>query len=562
MMASWILGALMFSVLCAIAAMSMESVLRLFRRPTRWPWVCAIIAAVVWPLLAPFVLTAPVGTVVTLAMTPIDGALTAGTVASDPWWTAARAAAFDRWLLIGWGLASGLLLAQLVLALRRLQHVRRHAAAAVVDGEEVLLDEHMGPAVIGLFQPRIVLPSWLLGLEAPMRAVVVQHEREHCRAGDSRLVWLSVVATTLLPWNAAIWWMAHRLRTAMEIDCDARTLRSDLDPARYAKLLLLIAQRNGSARFAPMLSHSTSQLARRIHFMHAPIARFRTLRASLAAGIALVAVTASCSSRIASNLTSPAPTPVATAAPAPAVEIEKPTQVPAGQPYFDFQVEVPVSALPGSVGPRYPEALRAKNISGGVLAQFVVNTDGVPDLSTFKAVVSADPAFTASVREALATMRFKPALVGGKPVRQLVQTPFSFMLDGATSVLKTSPVPTPARGASAASPAVTPSAEGGEKPFFDFQVEKPATIRAGAKGPRYPEALREAKVEGQVLAQFIVDANGQVEMGSFKVLKSDHPDFTQAVKEALAAMTFEPAQVKGRAVKQLLQQPFQFSLSR
>ena len=296
--------------------------------------------------------------------------------------------------------------------------------------------------------------------------------------------------------------------------------------------------------------------------MHAPIARFRTLRASVATGIALVAVTASCSSRIASNLTSPAPTPVATAAPAPAVEIEKPTEVAAGQPYFDFQVEVPAQMAPGNTFPRYPDALRAQHISGTVLAQFVVNTDGTPDVSTFKAVRSTDPAFTVSVREALATMRFKPALVGGKAVRQLVQTPFAFMLDGATTVLKTSPVPPAGRGASAASPSVAPSAEGGDKPFFDFQTEKPATVRAGAKGPQYPVALREAKVEGQVLAQFIVDASGQVDMRSFKVLKSDHPEFTQAVKDALAAMTFEPAQVKGRAVKQLLQQPFQFSLSR
>jgi hypothetical protein len=128
-----------------------------------------------------------------------------------------------------------------------------------------------------------------------------------------------------------------------------------------------------------------------------PIARFRTLRASVATGIALVAVTASCSSRIASNLTSPAPTPVATAAPAPAVEIEKPTEVAAGQPYFDFQVEVPAQMAPGNTFPRYPDALRAQHISGTVLAQFVVNTDGTPDVSTFKAVRSTDPAFTVSV---------------------------------------------------------------------------------------------------------------------------------------------------------------------
>jgi TonB family protein len=256
---------------------------------------------------------------------------------------------------------------------------------------------------------------------------------------------------------------------------------------------------------------------------------------------------------------------VATAAPTQVVEIEKPKEVAAGQPYFDFQVEVPVTVLPGSVGPRYPEALRAQKVSGTVLAQFVVNTDGIPEMSTFKAVRSPDEAFTASVRDALGSMRFKPALIGGKAVRQLVQAPFAFMLDGksAAAAPAASSAAAAGRAARADSAASAAPVDGvSDKPFFDFQTEKPATVRAGAKGPLYPEALREAKVEGQVLAQFIVDANGQVDMRSFKVLKSDHPDFTQAVKDALAAMTFEPAQVKGRAVKQLLQQPFQFSLSR
>ena len=39
--------------------------------------------------------------------------------------------------------------------------------------------------------------------------------------------------------------------------------------------------------------------------------------------------------------------------------------------------------------------------------------------------------------------------------------------------------------------------------------------------------LRSANVEGEVLAQFVVDTTGRAEMGTFKVLKSSHDLFTQ-----------------------------------
>jgi len=101
-----------------------------------------------------------------------------------------------------------------------------------------------------------------------------------------------------------------------------------------------------------------------------------------------------------------------------------------------------------------------------------------------------------------------------------------------------------------------------DQPYFEFQVEKPVVPAPGNTGPRYPEMLKSANVEGTVLAQFVVDTTGRVEPNSFKVLKSDHDLFTQAVRSALTNMKFLPAEVGGRKVKQLVQQPFQFQLSK
>lgn len=102
----------------------------------------------------------------------------------------------------------------------------------------------------------------------------------------------------------------------------------------------------------------------------------------------------------------------------------------------------------------------------------------------------------------------------------------------------------------------------GDQPYFDFQVEKPVVAAPGSQGPAYPDMLRSAGIEGQVLAQFVVDTTGRADMATFKALKSDNDLFTTAVKNALQRMRFLPAEVGGRKVKQLVQQPFQFSLNR
>ncbi len=97
-----------------------------------------------------------------------------------------------------------------------------------------------------------------------------------------------------------------------------------------------------------------------------------------------------------------------------------------------------------------------------------------------------------------------------------------------------------------------------EQTYFDFQVEqqvKPRSVRT----PAYPERLRSAGVEGQVLVQFVVDESGTAQMSTFKVLKSTDNELTDAVRRAVSASTYIPAEVRGKKVKQLVQQPFIFA---
>jgi protein TonB len=101
-----------------------------------------------------------------------------------------------------------------------------------------------------------------------------------------------------------------------------------------------------------------------------------------------------------------------------------------------------------------------------------------------------------------------------------------------------------------------------DQPYFDFQVEKPVAPVPGTGSPRYPDILRSASVEGEVLAQFVVDTTGRVEVATFKVIRKSHDLFEAAVRSALPNMRFLPAEVGGRKVKQLVQQPFVFALQK
>ena len=78
--------------------------------------------------------------------------------------------------------------------------------------------------------------------------------------------------------------------------------------------------------------------------------------------------------------------------------------------------------------------------------------------------------------------------------------------------------------------------------------------------PRYPDALRDARIEGRVLVRFVVDTTGRVSMESVVIHAADHPAFGEAVIESLRHSRFRPAEYRGRKVAQLVARPFVFVL--
>ncbi len=94
--------------------------------------------------------------------------------------------------------------------------------------------------------------------------------------------------------------------------------------------------------------------------------------------------------------------------------------------YMGYQVEKPALAKEDNPKPIYPSKLESAGVEGEVLVQFVIDTTGRADMSTFKVLKSSNDLFTISVKNVLPRMRFYPAETGGRKVKQFVHFPFSF----------------------------------------------------------------------------------------------------------------------------------------
>jgi protein TonB len=117
-------------------------------------------------------------------------------------------------------------------------------------------------------------------------------------------------------------------------------------------------------------------------------------------------------------------------------------------------------------------------------------------------------------------------------------------------------------GAPASFGAANTAPEGAYATFRADQVEKQVSLMSASTLPRYPEALRMAGVGGQVVAQFVVDEEGRVEERTVRFRQSDNPLFEESVRTALGRMRFTPAEIAGKKVRQLVEMPFVFALSR
>lgn len=78
--------------------------------------------------------------------------------------------------------------------------------------------------------------------------------------------------------------------------------------------------------------------------------------------------------------------------------------------------------------------------------------------------------------------------------------------------------------------------------------------------PRYPDILRNARIDGRVLLKFIINADGKAEPQSIEVVSSDNGAFNRPARNAIRGCRFRPGRIRGQAVRVLVQMPVRFKL--
>jgi TonB family protein len=325
-----------------------------------------------------------------------------------------RAETATRWL---WALASLMSLIVYAGGYAAIARRRREWRTATVNDVPVLIAPDTGPAVVGVWSTDIVVPEWVLSFAPERLDLLLQHERAHAAARDSVLVHLSRLVLVLFPWHPMLWWMDSRLRTAIEIDCDARVLNAGADgdagmrdrTKAYGDLLLAVAThpRHRTSRLAPALLERQSSLARRIAAMH-PI----TLRAL---GIRVVIVTMAAGALVVAALALPAPT----------LHAQRNPQNGAYDP------KTPGLTLPTvlrAAKTRYTtEAMRQK-IQGQVLVTAVVDEQGRVSDATIAKSLDKTYGLDEDALVAARLWHFRPGILKGTPVPVAVQLEFDYRL--------------------------------------------------------------------------------------------------------------------------------------
>ncbi|MEH2527989.1 MULTISPECIES: M56 family metallopeptidase [unclassified Bradyrhizobium] len=277
-MLAWMSYVIVVSLLLSLAALALEHSARFRQKPTRWLWGTSMITSLLVPLVVSSVslqiprLTGVVDPVIPQRVVAVRDITISG-LSPSGWLTATAGSlsaspGLDRLLQVGWSAASAILFLAILASSMQLNRRRRHWERGNVAGVPVHISEDAGPAIVGLLDPHIVVPRWLLQCSPDVQELVIAHERSHLEAHDARLVTIALGLLVCMPWNLPLWWQLRRLRFAIEIDCDARVLRCGYDISRYGETLIAIGERQSATiAMVAAMSEPRSLLEQRIRNM-------------------------------------------------------------------------------------------------------------------------------------------------------------------------------------------------------------------------------------------------------------------------------------------------------
>ncbi len=287
------------SFLMGSAALAIERAIALASWPRRWLWAAAMAISLAGPAGIALSTHSRPSTPVSAArslgtLPPVHGRAAPLMVMAAPpkpmhlardVRIPARLEASARWMWLGSSLC---LVGSYLLGALRLRHLRRRWPSRALGGYHVFVTDEIGPAVVGLLRPAIVLPRWLLTEPASIRDTALTHESEHIAARDPGLLLAALLLLAVTPWNLPLWWQLRRLRLAIEIDCDRRVLDTGTDGHHYANTLLRVNQQASGLPIGSIaIVGRVPQIERRVRAMLAERPRYKRLWIATWAAIAV-----------------------------------------------------------------------------------------------------------------------------------------------------------------------------------------------------------------------------------------------------------------------------------
>jgi bla regulator protein blaR1 len=136
----------------------------------------------------------------------------------------------------------------------------------------------IGPVLVGIWRPRIVLPIDFETMYTPEeRSFVLAHEEAHKKRFDVLVSAIATVWLCLFWFNPLMYWAVARLRIDQELACDAAVfVESDAGRRRYAEALLKTQLAADSAWRMPIGCHwqSSHPLKERVAMLKRPLPGF------------------------------------------------------------------------------------------------------------------------------------------------------------------------------------------------------------------------------------------------------------------------------------------------
>ncbi|WP_210486434.1 TonB family protein [Rufibacter aurantiacus] len=197
----------------------------------------------------------------------------------------------------------------------------------------------------------------------------------------------------------------------------------------------------------------------------------------------------------------------------------------------------------------YPEDAKRANISGMMVASFVINSEGkVTDVQVLKKLhPSLDQAFVQSLQN---MPNWRPGMQNGKAVSVKYTVPYRVVAEAAANGTN-EPAYNQEEKVFVAVQQMPEFPGGGQAALMKYLSEKVGL----------PEEIRKAKVEGMAIASFVVTAEGKIT--KVEVIKKLHPALDQALEKALQNMpTWVPGKQNGKAVDVKLNLPYKVDLSK